>query len=128
MQEKEFDKLDELAEIVNDKIHKLYEDGVFLEITNKIKEVSQTIGEDYSVTVDLQVNAFDSTKEKSLRALTIGISSSGNDAPYLAYGDSSPCRYLVDGDIKKVPHEEPFFFYEDCKIRHQLKADAINMM
>jgi len=81
MQEKEFDKLDELVEMVNDKIHKLYEEGTFIEITNKIKEVSRTIGEDYSVTVDFQVNAFDSTKEKSLSALTIGISSSRNDAP-----------------------------------------------
>jgi Zn-finger nucleic acid-binding protein len=105
MQEKEFDKLDELAEMVNDKIHELYKDGAFLEITNKIKKVSQSIANNYSVTVDFQVNVFESTKEKSLRALTIGISSSGENSPYLAYGDSSPCRYLVGGDIIKVPHD-----------------------
>ncbi len=52
MQEKEFDKLDELAEMVNEKIHKLYEDGEFLEITKKIKEVTQTIEKAYSITVD----------------------------------------------------------------------------
>ncbi len=38
MHEKEFDKLNELVEMVNDKIHKLYEDGEFLEITKKNKK------------------------------------------------------------------------------------------
>ncbi len=110
MQEKEFDKLDELAEMVNEKIHKLYEDGEFLEITKKIKEVTQTIEKAYSITVDFQVNAFDSKKEKSIRALTIGISSAEDEDPFLAYGDSSPERYLVNGNIKKVPYD----FCPDC--------------
>ena len=105
MQAKEFDKLDELADMVNKKIHKLYEDGEFLEITKKIKEVTQAIEKAYSITVDFQVNAFDSKKEKSIRALTIGISSSGDQDPFLAYGDSTPERYLVSGNIKKVPHD-----------------------
>ncbi len=43
MQESEFDKLDELSEMVNDKIHKLYEDGAFSEISKKIKKISQDI-------------------------------------------------------------------------------------
>ena len=105
MQEKEFDKLDELAEMVNSKIHKLYEDGTFSEISKKIKDISQDIEENYSISVDFQVNLFDTSKEKSLRFLTIGISSSRNNDPYIAYGDASPCRYLVDGNIKKVPHD-----------------------
>lgn len=110
MQAKEFDKLEELADMVNEKIRKLYDEGAFLEITNKIKEVSQAIAENYSVIVDFQVNAFDSVKEKSLRMLTIGLSSSGNQDAYLAYGDSSVCRYLVCGNIKKVPHD----YCPDC--------------
>ena len=43
MQEKEFDRLDELSEMVNDKIHKLYEDGTFSEISKKIKDISKTL-------------------------------------------------------------------------------------
>ena len=35
MQEKEFGRLDELSEMVNVKIHKLYEDGIFSEISKK---------------------------------------------------------------------------------------------
>jgi len=105
MQVKEFERLDELSEMVNDKIHKLYEDGIFSEISKKIKDISQDIEENHSITVDFQVNVFDTSKEKNLRFLTIGISSSGNNDPYLAYGDSTPCRYLVDGDIQKVPHD-----------------------
>ncbi len=105
MQEKEFDRLDELAEMVNDKIHKLYEDGIFSEISKRIKDISQNIEENRSISVDFQVNVFDSSKDKSLRVLTFRICSSGNNDPYLAYGDASPCRYLVDGHIKKVPHD-----------------------
>ena len=120
MQAKEFDKLDELADMVNKKIHKLYEDGEFLEITKKIKEVTKVIEEAYSITVDFQVNAFDSKKEKSVRALTIGISSSGDQDPFLAYGDSTSERYLVNGNIKKVPHdfcpEYDIVMGEDVKI------------
>ena len=130
MQAKEFDKLDELADVVNKKIHKLYEDGEFLEITKKIKEVTKAIEEAYSITVDFQVNAFDSKKEKSIRALTIGISSSGDKDPFLAYGDSTPERYLVNGNIKKVPHD----FCPECwgewgfKLKnHQCPECAIEM-
>jgi len=45
------------------------------------------------------------TKEKGIRALTIGISSSGDQDPLLAYRDSTSERYLVNGNIKKVPHD-----------------------
>ena len=105
MQVIEFDRLDELAEMVSNKVHKLYEDGTFSEISKKIKDISKDIEDDYSISVDFQVNVFDTSKEKSLRILTIGICSSGNNEPYLAYGDATRCRYLVDGHIKKVPHD-----------------------
>ncbi len=105
MHEKEFNKLNELVEMVNDKIHKLYEDGEFLEITKKIKKVNLAIENVCNITVDFQVNAFDSKKEKSLRVLTVAICSAGEENPYLAYGDASPEKYLVDGNIRKVPHD-----------------------
>jgi hypothetical protein len=48
---------------------------------------------------------FDQEKERSLPLLQTGLSGFGDEEPHIATGDSSPQKYVADGEIQVVPHD-----------------------
>ncbi len=105
MEASKFDRLEKLAEMVNDKINELFEDGEFSEIYKEIKNVAEEFNDNSAVSVEFGVNVFNSKKKNCLQTLSLALTSATNEEPYIAYGDSTPARYLVDGRIMKVPHD-----------------------
>jgi hypothetical protein len=93
--------LDEIAEIFD----RLLEspDGSLLR--DKLQELSEVVGGGYSVNLTCLVDVFDDKRETSLPLLTSGLSSSKGQQPYRTDGDSTPHRYIVDGEIQVVPHD-----------------------
>ena len=70
--------------------------------------VSKTAGllpEGLSVSLDITLNVFDPDRGNVLPLSDTSLTASGNDEPYVAYGDCTPCRYLVDSEICEVPHD-----------------------
>jgi hypothetical protein len=70
--------------------------------------VRNTVGllpEGLSVSLDITLNVFDPERGNVLPLSDTSLTASGNEEPYIAYGDCTPCRYLVDGEICEVPHD-----------------------
>ena len=67
--------------------------------------MSKQLGQRYSVSLVCQVEVFDSERERCLPLLNTGVCISDGNQPYLASGDSTPHRYIVNGQIQVVPHD-----------------------
>ncbi len=126
MKDTEFKLLDSLAGSIDDKFEELHKAGVFDEILKKMKNAVGQLPDTYSVSFDITVNVYDTDREKGLSLLTTGINTSIGHEPYRHHGDSSPQKYLVDGQMCTVPDD----FCPHCwgdwvfKFKHPLCPDC----
>jgi hypothetical protein len=74
-------------------------------VRDALAALGKSLGERYSVTLTCLVEVFDREQERSLPLLTTGLSTSGGADPFVVSGDSTPHRYVVDGEIRVVPHD-----------------------
>jgi hypothetical protein len=51
------------------------------------------------------VDVFDAERSNALPLLNVGLSTSKGNAPHKTYGDSTPQKYVVEGEIQVVPHD-----------------------
>ncbi|MHC4497411.1 MAG: hypothetical protein ACYSYM_16480 [Planctomycetota bacterium] len=103
MKDSEFKLLDPLADSINDKFEELHEAGAFKHILHELKKAVAQPPNTYSVSFDIRVNVFDTDREKGLSLLTMGFNANKGQEPYRHYGDTSPQKYLVDGEMCIVP-------------------------
>ena len=69
-----------------------------------VRKAAAILPEGCSVSLDITLNVFDSERGNVLPLSDTSLAGSGNDEPFMTYGDCTPCRYLVDGEIAEVPH------------------------
>ena len=105
MKEKEFKSLDPVADKLNEECDRWFNSDNLTALREAIRRVSASLPEKHSISIDLELRVFDSDREKGLRILTTGLSTSGGEELYRTSGDSSVHRYLVDGDIRQLPHD-----------------------
>jgi len=105
MDAEQFDSIEKLADNVYDKFDELYKKGIFAEIEAKMKDVCASLKEEYSISVNFDVEVFNSEKEQSITLTKRGIACFGGQAPYLASSGSTAHRYVVNGQIVKLPHD-----------------------
>ncbi|MCS7468517.1 hypothetical protein NZK35_17835 [Stieleria sp. ICT_E10.1] len=104
MEKHVFEKVDPLVDTVADQIDELVDGDSLNEIKNKLADISrELLG--LSVSLDISVQVFDSERENSLPLLQTGLATSDGAAPHQVWGDSSPQRYIVDGEMAIVPHD-----------------------
>ncbi|MGA2617624.1 MAG: hypothetical protein ABSF26_08450 [Thermoguttaceae bacterium] len=70
-----------------------------------LTKLNKTIGDRYAVSLVLNVDVFDREKERFLPLLQTGMSGFGSEKPYQTWSDSTPQRYIVDGEMQVVPHD-----------------------
>ena len=70
-----------------------------------VKRAVAILPEGYSVSLDITLNVFDPERGNVLPLSDTSLTASRNEEPYMAYGDCTPCRYLVNGEISEVPHD-----------------------
>lgn len=99
-----FEKIDPLVDDIAEQISQLIDGDALSLIKQRLAELSSEFGQ-FSVTLDMNVQVFDSESGHSLRLLQTGLSTSGGSEPYQHWGDSTPQRYVVHGDIVIVPHD-----------------------
>jgi hypothetical protein len=68
-------------------------------------ELGKVLGERYGVSINLTVDVFDESGERSLPLLTTGLCASSGREPYPTSGDSTTQRYVVADGIRVVPHD-----------------------
>jgi hypothetical protein len=105
MKDTEFKLLDLLSDSVNDKFEELHKAGAFDDILQKLKDTTGQLPDTYSVSFDIRMNVFDSEGEKSISLLNTGFNASKGREPYRHYGDTSPQKYFVNGQMCTVPDE-----------------------
>jgi hypothetical protein len=98
-------KLEPLADRADNEVERILTSPAGNELKAILQEAAATLPEGCSVSLDITLNVFDPERGNALPLLTTGLATSGEAEPYVTHGDSSPCRYLVDGDICEVPHD-----------------------
>jgi len=93
--------LDEIAELLDG----VLEGEMSAQLNDALAKLGRVMGQGYSVGLNIVVDVFDQQREKSLPLLTTGLAASDGKEPYRAWGDSSPQRYIVEGEMLVVPHD-----------------------
>src|SRR3712207_1597542 len=74
------------------------------EVHRLLAEAAARLGERYTVSLNVSVKVYDQEQERALPLLNTGLSACEGQQPYRTWGDSSPQRYVLDGEIQVVPH------------------------
>lgn len=109
--------VDEIAEAV---------DGVLTSeqlagVRKALEQLGKAIGPRYSANLTVIVDLFDREREKAMPLLNTGLSTTDDGPPFRTWGDSSPQRYVVEGEIQVVPHDHcpKCWEYWDFKLEHR---------
>ena len=108
--------VDEIAEVANE----LLESSETAKLRSLLTKLNKAIGSRYLVGLHLNVDVFDTEKERCLPLLQTGLAGFDRDKPFLACGDSSLKRYIAGGEMVIVPHDRcPLCWEEwDFKFLH----------
>jgi Zn-finger nucleic acid-binding protein len=93
--------IDRIFEIVDEAL----ESPKLENLRSALAVLSKALGERYSVILDCNIAIFDNHEERTLTMLQTGLSTSNGGEPSRIWGDSSPQKYVVDGEIQVVPHD-----------------------
>jgi len=119
MKAEEFKLVEQLSEQAEEVFEALLGSSELAGLREGLQKVSAKIP--FSLSVDFTLTVFDGEREQGIRLVTRSLCASGGDEPYLAPGDSTIHRYIVDGEICQVPHDYcPHCWAEwDFKLKHQ---------
>ena len=100
-----FEAADPILDEIATKLDELLDSDQFAAVRLLLARLSETVGPRYSVNLNVCVEVFDPERPNALPLLNTGFSTSKGEAPYKTYGDSTPQKYVVDGEIQVVPHD-----------------------
>ncbi len=100
-----FEHVDPILDEIAVTLDGLLDSDQFSAIRLTLARLSEAVGARYSVNLNVSVDFFDAEREHALPLLTTGLSTSEGKPPYKTYGDSTPQRYVVNGEIQVVPHD-----------------------
>ena len=105
MEKNEFEQIDPLIDEISEQVSDLIEGETLEQLKAKLSEISTILGEPYLLTLEISLQVFDSDRENSLPLLQTGLSTNNGSPAYQCWGDSSPHRYVVNGQLFIVPHD-----------------------
>jgi hypothetical protein len=100
-----FESADLIIDEIAAKLDELLDSDQFASVHLLLARLSETVGPRCSVNLTLSVDVFDAERRNALPLLTTGLSTSEGKSPYQTYSDSTPQKYVVDGEIQIVPHD-----------------------
>ena len=114
-----FEAADPIVDQIADQITELLESQTGA-LRTLLAQLSKAIGDQYSVSLDVNVSVFDRDKEQGMPLLQTGLTGFEGKQPYQAWADSTPQRYLVGGEMVVVPHDRCPECWEvwDFKFKH----------
>ena len=99
----------EAADPLIDEISELVDGALTSEqlavLRQSLAKLSKAMGGRYSIGLIVSLEVFDHQQERNLPLLNTGLSTTDGSEPYRTWGDSTPQRYIVDGEIQVVPHD-----------------------
>jgi ribosomal protein L37E len=113
-----FDRTNELSAKLIQEMGKLQQQGHLESLTSKVQDLLKQLPDGCSITLNFSVEVFDSNRDRTLKAGTTGVTFEKGQQPYLVDLGLSPTKYLVDGVMMKVPHDQ----CPNCWSRWPLKS------
>ena len=104
MKDTEFRLLDPIAEYIDSKFEKLLKAGEFDGIKHRLKNAIGKLPEPYSLNFNIELSVFDRDKEKVIKLLQTGLTTSEGE-PYKVSSDTTSQKYSVDGETCIIPDE-----------------------
>jgi hypothetical protein len=105
MDPKLFSAADRYIDQIDDALDQALASPELREVREALAALGKRLGDHYSVTLTCLVEVFDQQKGRTLPLLNMGLSTSNGAEPFPVSGDSTPHRYVVDGQIQVVPHD-----------------------
>lgn len=105
MDEKTIDKLTELADRIHEKFLELLENGEFDDIAESLEMNAKTLADGNSLNLGINLILFDGNREKPMQLLDTALTCNSGDTPFIASGDMTLHKYIVNGTIQKVPQD-----------------------
>ena len=100
-----FEAADPILDEIAAKLDELLDSDQLAAVRVLLARLSETFGPRYSANLNVTVDVFDAERRNALPLITTGLSTSEGKSPHKAYGDSTPQKYVVDGEIQVVPHD-----------------------
>ncbi len=121
MDKSTFEMVDPLMDEIAESTDQVLDSPELAQLRTLLTELKKELGDRYLVSLGVTVDVFDQEKERGLPLLQMGLSGFGDAEPYHATGDSSPQKYVADGEIQVVPHDRCPVCWEvwDFKFKHQ---------
>jgi ribosomal protein L32 len=100
-----FEAADLVVDEIADKLDEHLDSDHFAAIRVRLARLSEKVGPRYSANLNVFVEVFDAERPNAVPLLMLGLSASDGGTPYKTYWDSTPQKYVVDGEIEVVPHD-----------------------
>ncbi len=104
MDEETFEQIDPLVDDFAEQISSPIEGGQLTDIKAKLAKICGCLPGDFSVSLDINLRMTD-PEGLTLPLLQTGMTSFDGEDPQQVWGDSTPQRYIVFGDIVVVPND-----------------------
>ena len=104
MKQSEFRQLEPTVNKIQDIIDEMLNTGHFTQIKELLAEAIGELPDNYSLNLDIDFSVFDNQREKVIQLLQTGLTTSEGE-PYQHSADTSPLKYMVDGEMCIVPEE-----------------------
>ena len=105
MNQSAFEAADPIVDDIANIIDRAFESSPLDEVKAALTKLNTAIGDGHSVELSLRVEVFCQERTATLPLLITGLASSDDGEPYRTWADSTPHRYVADGDIQIVPHD-----------------------
>ena len=96
---------DPIMDEIADAIGVLLDSPETATVRSLLTRLNEAIGKRYAVSFDVNIEVFDQEKERCLPLIRTGLSGFEEGEPYQTWGDSTPQRYVVGGEVMVVPHD-----------------------
>jgi hypothetical protein len=113
-----FDRSNALTGQLIQEMGKLQQDGKLVGVEARIQELLRQLPDGCSITLNFSVEIHDANRDRHLKTGTTGVTFEKGHMPYLVDLGLSPTKYLVDGVMMKVPHDQ----CPNCWSRWPLKS------
>jgi hypothetical protein len=100
-----YDATHALADMLVEELQRLFDQGKLPELEARLKKAGKSLNDGCSLSLNFSVEVFDPAKDKALKTSDIGLAFIGDEDPQVLTFAPTPAKYVVDGVIRKVPHD-----------------------
>jgi hypothetical protein len=104
MKQSEFRQLEPTVNKIQDIIDEMLNTGHFTDVKELLTDAIGELPDNYSLNLNIDFSVFDNQREKDIKLLQTGLTTSEGEA-YQHSADTSPLKYMVDGEMCIVPEE-----------------------